>query len=210
MSIAINRRKFINATAHGLAGAVFAGCASSPRVGHKHNAIPVIDTHTHFYDPTRAEGVPWPPNSDNLLYRRVLPKHYRALRTVRPVTGTVVVEASPWVEDNQWVLALGTWDAFIVGFVGNLPVGTNAFAGHLKRFAANEIFRGIRVGARNADDAGCLMLEEVATAIAVAESGFRRFGDSIDFTTHTEGLEWDEAAPPSVPGIFRREPPPPH
>ncbi len=40
------------------------------------------------------------------------------------------------------------------------------------------------------------MLEEVATAIAVAEGGFRRFGDSIHFTTHIEGLEWDGAAPP--------------
>ena len=105
----------------------------------------LIDTHTHFYDPTRPEGVPWPPRDDKLLYRTVLPKDYRALPVPQPVTGTVVVEASPWVEDNQWVLDLAANDPFIVGLVGNLPVGTKQFAGHLKRFAANKLFRGIRI-----------------------------------------------------------------
>ncbi len=32
----------------------------------------VIDAHTHFYDPTRPQGVPWPNKSDALLYCPVL------------------------------------------------------------------------------------------------------------------------------------------
>jgi L-fuconolactonase len=107
--------------------------------------FPRIDTHTHFYDPSRPEGVPWPPADDALLYRRVLPKDYHALPVPSPLTGTIVVEASPWVEDNQWVLDLAARDPVIVGLVGNLPVGTAAFAGHLRRFAANPVFRGIRL-----------------------------------------------------------------
>jgi len=43
------------------------------------------------------------------------------------------------------VLDLAAHEPFIVGFVGNLPVGTKVFAGHLKRFAANNLFRGIRL-----------------------------------------------------------------
>ncbi|MEM7013931.1 MAG: amidohydrolase, partial [Verrucomicrobiota bacterium] len=62
--------------------------------------LDVIDCHTHFYDPTRPEGVPWP-GEGSALYRTVLPKHLRGLKAFRPVTGTVIVEASPWVEDNQ-------------------------------------------------------------------------------------------------------------
>ena len=93
----------------------------------------------------RPQGVPWPPREHKLLYRTVLPKDYRALPVPRPVAGTVVVEASPWVEDNQWVLDLAAREPFIFGLVGNLPVGTKAFAGHLKRFAANKLFRGIRI-----------------------------------------------------------------
>ena len=112
-----------------------------------------IDTHAHFYDPTRPEGVPWPPRDDKRLYRTVLPKNYRSLPVPRPVTGTVVVEASPWVEDNQWVLDLAEHEPFIVGLVGNLPVGTKEFAGHLKRFAANKLFRGIRLRDRKLEGA---------------------------------------------------------
>ncbi len=113
----------------------------------------IIDAHTHFYDPTRPEGVPWPPRDDKLLYRRVLPKDYLALPVPRPVTGAVAVEASPRVEDNQWVLDLAAREPFIVGLVGNLPVGTRQFAGLLKRFAANRFFLGIRIRDRKLEGA---------------------------------------------------------
>jgi L-fuconolactonase len=105
----------------------------------------IIDTHVHFYDPARPQGVPWPPSSETLLYRTTLPKDYRALDVPQRVNGVVVVEASPWVEDNQWILDLAARDPLIVGLVGNLPVGTDAFAGHLKRFAAHPLFRGVRI-----------------------------------------------------------------
>jgi L-fuconolactonase len=88
--------------------------------------------------------VPWPPREDKLLYRTVLPDDYRALPTPQKVLGAVVVEASPWLEDNQWVLDLAAREPFVVGVVGNLPIGTQPFAGHLKRFAVNRLFRGIR------------------------------------------------------------------
>jgi L-fuconolactonase len=115
--------------------------------------LTVIDAHTHFYDPMRPKGVPWPPRNDKLFYRPVLPKDYRAPAVPKPISGTVVVEASPWVEDNQWVLDLAANDPFIVGLVGNLPVGTKQFAGHLKRFAANKLFRGLRLRDRKLEGA---------------------------------------------------------
>jgi L-fuconolactonase len=36
----------------------------------------------------------------------------------------------------------------IVGFIGNLELGKPEFAGHLKRFSANPIFRGLRLNGR--------------------------------------------------------------
>jgi predicted TIM-barrel fold metal-dependent hydrolase len=78
----------------------------------------------------------------------VLPPDYRALPQEARVAGTVVVEASPWIEDNQWVLDLAARDPFIVGLVGNLPAGTPSFSALLERFAANPLFRGIRVPER--------------------------------------------------------------
>lgn len=125
---------------------VLAGCATSAPVIPLKPFGGIIDTHTHFYDPRRPQGVPWPPKDDAVLYRTVLPKEYRALAQPQGVVGTVVVEASPWVEDNQWVLELAEHDPFIVGVVGNLKPGEPDFAVNLKRFARNPLFRGIRVG----------------------------------------------------------------
>src|SRR5205809_6764170 len=104
----------------------------------------IIDTHTHFYDPTRPQGVPWPPPDDTVLYRRVMPENYKALAVPEGVTGTVVVEASQWVEDNEWILDLAAREPFIVGFVGNLQPGSPDFGANLERLAANPLFRGIR------------------------------------------------------------------
>lgn len=106
----------------------------------------LIDTHTHFYDPTRPQKVPWPDPGDSLLYRKVLPADYRKLAEPYGVTGTVVVEASPWLEDNQWILDLAEREPWIVGFVGNLAIDGDDFAAQLGRFAKNRLFRGIRIG----------------------------------------------------------------
>ncbi len=124
-----SRREFLSTGATAL-GAVWAA-EVCPRAENSSKLAPpsgtVIDTHTHFYDPTRPGGVPWPPKDDAVLYRRVLPGDYRALPKPRRVAATVVVEASPWLEDNQWILDLAAKDPFIVGFVGNLnPVPSSS------------------------------------------------------------------------------------
>lgn len=104
----------------------------------------IIDTHTHFYDPARPEGVPWPPADAGRLYRTVLPDAYRALAEPEGIGGTVVVQASSWLEDNQWILDLAHKDPFIVGFVGYLEAGTPAFSDQLQHYSSDPLFRGIR------------------------------------------------------------------
>jgi predicted TIM-barrel fold metal-dependent hydrolase len=106
-------------------------------------ATRMIDTHTHFYDPTRAAGVPWPGKGTS-LYRPVYPQDFLAVAKPHGVRETVVVEASAWLEDNQWILDLAAKEKSIVGFVGNLAPQTEDFAKQVKRFAANPLFRGIR------------------------------------------------------------------
>ncbi|MFG0286565.1 MAG: amidohydrolase family protein [Rhodopirellula sp. JB044] len=113
--------------------------------------LDIIDCHTHFYDPSRPEGVPWP-SRDSSLYRTVLPGHFRALKQFRPVSGTVIVEASSRVEDNAWLLGLAADDPFIVGIIGRLPIGSTEFAMQLSRFAGNSLFRGIRVRSTRLDE----------------------------------------------------------
>lgn len=134
-----SRRAFLRDTA--LASATLSiGCRSL-----RQRSPEVIDCHSHFYDPMRPQGVPWPGRNETQLYRRVLPPDYITLAKPLGVTGTVVVEASAWIEDNQWVLDLAKDEPFIKGLVGHLNPGDSEFASQVKRFSRNPLFRGIRV-----------------------------------------------------------------
>ncbi len=130
----MNRRRFLQTTA---------AFACLPEMTQAAPPVTrIIDTHTHFYDPSRPGGVPWP-TKGSPLYRTVLPADWLAVAAPHGVKETVVVEASPLVEDNQWILDLAAKEKSIVGFVGHLDPG-DAFASNLKRFAANPVFRGVR------------------------------------------------------------------
>lgn len=103
----------------------------------------IIDTHIHIYDPTRPQGVPFP-KPDDAIYRRVMPENYKALAVPEGVTGVIVVEASTWVEDNQWVLDVIAGDPFMLGLVGNLDPRADDFGAHIDRLSENPRFLGIR------------------------------------------------------------------
>ena len=134
------RREFLQEAA-----GLMVGAAILPVVGQER----VIDTHTHFYDIGRPQGVPWPSRSEAVLYRTHLPGEFGQITAGLGMVGTVVVEASPWLEDNQWVLDLARENPVIVGFVGNLAVGELGFADHLRRFRRNPLFRGLRLGEKS-------------------------------------------------------------
>ena len=136
----ISRREFAAAMTATTA-ALAAGCASTG-----FGPLGFLDTHTHFYDPRRPQGVPWPPKNDPILYRPVYPKEFVALARPHGIRETIVVEASPWLEDNQWVLDLARDNPCIRGVVGNIKPGKDEFIASLKRFARHPLFRGIRVG----------------------------------------------------------------
>jgi L-fuconolactonase len=146
ISMSLTRRDLVRCGVAGLAG--LATCSSlSPTNANETttSSFPIVDTHTHFYDPTRPQGVPWPAKNDAVLYRSVLPKEFQTLTKPFGITGTVIVEASPWVEDNQWLLDLAEPNPFVLGIVGNLEPGSEAFAKHLARFAKNPLYSGIRI-----------------------------------------------------------------
>ena len=96
---------------------------------------------------------PWPPTSDKVLYRPVLSQHFDAISEANDVTATVIVEASDRVEDNQWALDLVQHNPKrYLGLVGNLPIGTDEFAGLLDRFAKDKRFVGLRMRQRPGGD----------------------------------------------------------
>ena len=195
MTATIGRRRFLS---HASAASAMAAAAMTvpqgqlPAAG---QALPpvVIDTHTHFYDPSRPGGVPWPGESDTVLYRPMLPTEWEKLVQPLGVTGTVVVEASPLVEDNQWLLDLAERHDHerlpgmlgIVGVVGSLPLGDPACGPLIERFTKHPLYRGIRVNG----DRLLAGLDDRAYATDVARLADR--GLSIDLNS---GRVFDAAA----------------
>jgi L-fuconolactonase len=122
-----------------IAGALSPAAAQTPQ-------IPIIDSHIHFFDTTRPQGVPYPRPDNPVLWKPALPDRYRGLAKPLGIVGAIEVEASPWLEDNFWVLDIAAKDNIVVGTVGNLEPEKPEFREYLDRLHKNPMFRGIRCG----------------------------------------------------------------
>jgi predicted TIM-barrel fold metal-dependent hydrolase len=106
--------------------------------------IPIIDTHIHLFDPTRPQGAPY--SGPGTTPMAAYPETYRRLAVPLGVVGAIKVEASPWIEDNLWVLEVAQRDPIMVGVIGNLEPDKPEFPQYLERYHKNPLFRGIRYG----------------------------------------------------------------
>jgi L-fuconolactonase len=110
--------------------------------------IPIIDTHVHLFDARRPQGVPysgsaeWAAQSGGVA----LPSTYRAYARPLNIVGAIAVEASPWVEDNLWVLEQLEASPLFVGTIGDLEPETPGFPELLERHRKNPLFLGLRCG----------------------------------------------------------------
>jgi L-fuconolactonase len=130
----VNRRTFLTAAA----AVTLPSADAAP-------SMPVIDCHIHLFDVNRPQGVPWPAKTDP-IYKTALPDRFRKIAEPFGVVGAIEIEASPWLEDNQWVLDVAAKDKIIVGTVGDLEPDKPDFRKQLDRFHKNPLFRGIRYG----------------------------------------------------------------
>jgi len=138
----VSRRAFLTGVA------ATAAAAYSMTLQAQAPPIPIIDTHIHLFDPTRPQGAPYsgPRPAAGAAPIAAYPERYRALAVPLGVVGAVKVEASPWIEDNLWVLEVAQRDPIMVGVIGNLEPDKPEFPQYLERYHKNPLFRGIRYG----------------------------------------------------------------
>ena len=133
----LSRRAFLGSAAAVSAG-VIADAQAAP--------IPIIDCHIHLFDQTRPQGAPYSGGGRGGSSEPSLPPRYRRLAVPLGIVGAVEVEASPWVEDNLWVLEVEEKDSIMVGAIGNLQPDKPEFKEYLARYHKNKLFLGIRYG----------------------------------------------------------------
>jgi L-fuconolactonase len=146
----LSRRTFLTA----LAATTTAAADPRPAVAQAASAIlttpaiPIIDTHIHLFDQTRPHGAPYsgPRGAPGAAPVPAYPDRYRKLAVPHGVVGAIKVEASPWIEDNLWVLEVAQRDPIMVGVIGNLEPDKPEFAEYLGRYRKHPLFRGIRYG----------------------------------------------------------------
>jgi predicted TIM-barrel fold metal-dependent hydrolase len=136
------RREFLGSAA----AAAGLSLAPAPVEG-QGGPIPIIDTHIHLFDPTRPQGAPYSgPRVPGQAPIAAYPDRYRTLAVPLGAVGAIKVEASPWVEDNLWVLEVAQRDTIIVGVIGNLEPDKPEFKEYFDRYRKHPLFRGIRYG----------------------------------------------------------------
>ena len=109
-------------------------------------AIPIIDTHIHLFDPTRPQGAPYSGPGGAATAATLPAAAYRRLAAPLGIVGAIKIEASPWIEDNLWVLEVAERDTIVVGVVGNLEPDKPDLPRCSARYHKNPLFRGIRYG----------------------------------------------------------------
>jgi L-fuconolactonase len=110
--------------------------------------IPIIDTHVHLFDSRRPQGVPYAGSAQwaKEMHGVALPSTYRGYAVPLGIVGAIELEASPWIEDNLWVLEQEHTDPLFVGTVGDLEPEKPDFADEFARFRKDPLFLGIRCG----------------------------------------------------------------
>ena len=138
----MRRREFLGTAA------AFALTPEIVQAAAKVDDIPIIDTHVHLFDSRRPQGVPYAGSAEWAKDMKgvALPSTYDAYAKPLNIVGAIELEASPWVEDNLWVLEQMETDTCFVGTVGDLEPQKPEFAELFDRFRKNPMFLGIRCG----------------------------------------------------------------
>lgn len=144
----MTRRAFSMATAATLAAGTSARAAD---LSH----MPLIEAHVHLWDLTRPQGAAWPPRGPNTPFstnhwiadnEKMTSAVYSKGWRFASVVGGIAVEASPWLEDNLWLMEQCESNPWMLGAIGNLMPEKPEFAEYLDRFRKIPFFLGIRYG----------------------------------------------------------------
>lgn len=104
----------------------------------------VFDSHVHFIDPERPEGVVWPAESGPLR-RELLPIDRQQAANGYELSACIAIETSRRPADDQWLLDLTLNEPIVIAAVLNLQPDKAGFESRLEAASKYKGFVGIRL-----------------------------------------------------------------
>ncbi|WP_417524918.1 amidohydrolase family protein [Marinovum sp.] len=130
-----------------------------------------IDAHQHFWRIARGD-YSWMDDSVAAIRRDLLPADLAPLAAEAGVTGTVVVQAAPTLEETEFLLSLSETSPLILGVVGWLDL-TGDVSVQLARLAHPRL-KGIRPMLQDIPETDWILQDGVIQGLQhVAEAGLR-------------------------------------
>ncbi len=123
-----------------------------------------IDSHQHFWLADRFD-YPWMDRNNPVLFRDYLPADLAPTLQRYRIDRTLVVQASPSLEETDFLLALAEKHSFIAGVVGWLDLESPDFPRQLDRYKKRAGFVGIRPAVELLDDDRWLLRPQVLESL---------------------------------------------
>lgn len=141
-----------------------------------------IDAHQHFWHPGRGD-YGWMPPDDPILSRAYAPADLWPQIQAAGVTGTVLVQAAPSVNETEYMLGIADATPWVRGVVGWVDFENPADVHVLRRLSGHPKFRGVRPMIQDIPDDGWMLREDVQWGYrAVCDLGLTF--DALGFPRH--------------------------
>ena len=123
-----------------------------------------IDSHQHFW---LADGFdyPWMDRNNPVLFRDYLPEDLAPVLGRHRIDFTLAVQASPSLEETEFLLALAQEHSFIAGVVGWLDLESRNFPRQLDKYRKRSRFVGVRPAVEFMEDDRWLMRPQVLDSL---------------------------------------------
>ncbi|MES2648184.1 MAG: amidohydrolase family protein [Bacteroidota bacterium] len=129
--------------------------------------LPIIDTHIHTWDFTKAE-YDWLKGDVSILNRAYHVSEINEARKMAGVTEGVLVQAANNKEDTSWMLDVAANTDWITGVVGWLPLmDPQATEAGLLLYKNNPWFKGVRHLIHNEPEVTWLLQDEVLESLSL-------------------------------------------
>ena len=143
-----------------------------------------IDAHQHFWRIARAADYPWMTPELGPLYRDRTPADLAPLLARHGIAATLLVQASPTVQETRDLLALARATPFVRGVVGWCEFADANAPSVIAEFAADPLLVGLRPMVQDIADDDWLLRADLAPAFGAMQ----RQGLVFDALVHPRHL----------------------